>query len=143
MYIVLAANHTAGSWLLRACMWSRWSHSAVYDEDEGLVYDTTLLQGGVCCTHWDAWAAKYPKRELRPLTVRDPAKARDWLAEQLGKPYDWTALVGFVLRRGGWDADDSWFCSELTEAFRSRFSAPRFRAQVARVTPAHQDMLVD
>lgn len=36
-----------------------------------------------------------------------------FLHEQLGKPYDETAIVAFVMGRN-WEEDDSWFCSELS-----------------------------
>lgn len=38
-----------------------------------------------------------------------------FLDAQLGKPYDSTAIWGFVAGRD-WRADDSWFCSELQAA---------------------------
>ncbi len=34
---------------------------------------------------------------------------------QVGKPYDYTAIAGFLARRD-WREDDSWFCSELQAA---------------------------
>ncbi len=37
---------------------------------------------------------------------------RKFCLDQLGKPYDWTAVCGIVLRRD-WREPDSWFCSEL------------------------------
>ena len=38
-----------------------------------------------------------------------------FLLDQVGKPYDSTAIVAFVLDRN-WREDDSWFCSELQAA---------------------------
>ncbi len=35
-----------------------------------------------------------------------------FLYAQIGKPYDMTAVFGFMLNRD-WREDDSWFCSEL------------------------------
>lgn len=48
---------------------------------------------------------------------------------QIGKPYDRTAIVGFVVGRD-WREDDSWFCSELfmwlleQSGYLHRLSAP-------------------
>lgn len=36
----------------------------------------------------------------------------DFVREQIGKPYDKTAIVGFIAGRN-WMEEDSWFCSEL------------------------------
>ena len=83
----------------------------------------------------------YPDFEVRSIPVDDKAAARHWLTRQVGKGYDWTALVGFAFRRD-WQLTDKWFCSEHTETFIATFWRPRFRAsKVSRVTPAHQDML--
>lgn len=141
--ILLCRNHSIGSWFLRACMWSRYSHSAILDVDTGQVYDSTLWQGGVKVKPMAEFEAHYPVVERRdcPVAAENVPHARQWLAAQLGKRYDWTALVSFIVHRD-WAEDDSWFCSEMSEAFRSIFSTPRFRAEAWRVTPHHQDMVV-
>lgn len=140
--ILCTRPRSPSAWLLRALMWSRWSHSALLDEAEGLVYDSTFLGGGVRATSMTEFLSHYTAYELRPLTLTVPESvARAWLAEQLGKPYDWTALLSWIVRRN-WQEDDAWFCSELTEAFIDNFSIPRFRESVSRITPRHQDMLV-
>lgn len=141
--IVLCKNRSLGSLFLRFVMWSRWSHSALYDAEQGVVYDSTLLQGGVKARPADQFFAHYTSFEFRDLEVSDENAqiARNWLAAQVGKRYDWTALVGFLFHRD-WQEPDSWFCSELTETFRATFSQPRLRLGLWRVTPHHQDILV-
>ena len=141
--IVLCKNHSIGSWFLRFVMGSRWSHSAVYDVERGLVYDTTLLQGGCKVRPAAEFFKHYPYHVGRPCEVADEKVeiARNWLEAQVGKRYDWTALVGFVFRRN-WQEDDSWFCSEHSETFRATFSQPKLRLGLWRVTPHHQDILV-
>lgn len=130
-----------GSYLLRAAMWSRYSHSALYDDETGFVYDSTLLQGGVR-RHTKAEFDKHYRpdwQELRevPVVASVVLDARKWLEEQVGKDYDWTALVGFLVRRD-WSEESDWFCSEMTEAFRSLFSQRRFLMDLWRITPHHQ-----
>lgn len=141
--IILCHNRSIGSKALRLAMWSRWSHSAVYDRAAGLVYDTTMQHGGCQCWLADEFFKMYPWFEVRELDVPDhkELEAVAWLEEQLGKGYDWTALVGFVLHRE-WQQDDVWFCSEHSETFRSLFETPRFRTNAGRITPHHQDMIV-
>lgn len=128
------------AWLLRAVMWSKSSHSAVYDEELGIVTDSTFWQGGVKEHSAEDFFKHYPVYELRDAGIKDVAGARAWLKAQLGKKYDWTALLSWVVRRN-WQEDDSWFCSELAEAMISKFGKPRFRETAARISPRHQEML--
>ena len=140
--MILCKNSSVGSGLLRFAMWSRWSHSAILDRATGVVYDSTMTHGG--CRKWttDEFAAMYPHMEIRGMDVLPIAEvaATAWLEAQLGKKYDWTALVGFLIRRD-WQEDDVWFCSEHTETFRSLFEVRRFRIGASRITPHHQDMI--
>lgn len=141
MKLILCTNRWG--FLLRFLMWSRWSHSAILDIGTGMVYDSTLMQGGVCVGPLGEFLQRYRKHEMREVEV-PPHRidaARAWLRAQVGKPYDWTALLSWVVRRD-WQEPDSWFCSELTEAFITQFSLPRFREQASRITPYHQDMIV-
>lgn len=50
-----------------------------------------------------------------PATQDQSAAFYDFLASQLGKPYDTTAIWAFVLNRN-WREEDSWICSELQSA---------------------------
>lgn len=141
MKLILCTNRAG--WLLRFVMWSRWSHSAILDEASGMVYDSTLLGGGVCVGPMGEFLQHYRRHEMRDIDVRVGRleESRAWLRAQVGKPYDWTALLSWIVRRD-WQEPDAWFCSELTESFIDQFSTPRFRESVSRITPRHQDMLV-
>jgi uncharacterized protein YycO len=141
MQLVLARNRSFGSWLLRTLMWSQWSHSAIYDPFTNQVWDSTWLQGGVRRHHYETWKQNYPFAEFHDAGVLDFEGAREWLDAQVGKGYDWTALLSFVVHRN-WQEDDKWFCSELTEMARDLFGKPRFRTSASRVTPQHQAMLL-
>lgn len=142
-FIILCRSNSLGSKFLRLVMWSRWSHSALYDFDTGQVYDSTLLQGGVKVRQVTDFLDLYPDHELRLVEVPEPEaqNARDWLAAQVGKGYDWSALLGFLFQRN-WQETDRWFCSELTETFRGLFSTPKLRSGAWRVTPHHQDIVL-
>jgi hypothetical protein len=137
MKLILCTKPGLSSAFLRFIMWSKWSHSAILDGD--VVIDTTLLQGGVKVHLSKHFFDHYPTYELRDIEV-DETHARYWLHAQIGKRYDWTALVSFVVQRD-WQEPDAWFCSELTEALISMFGKPRFRASAQRITPRHQEML--
>lgn len=143
MNLVLCRSRSIGSLFLRLVMWSRWSHSAVYDVERGVVYDSTMLHGGVRVWPEREFFERYSGYEIRSLGVpsHNLTAARAWLDAQVGKPYDWTALLALPFR-GNWQDDDAWFCSEASETVRSLFGIPRFRATAARITPHHQDIVL-
>ena len=147
--ILLCKNSSIGSKFLRLAMWSRYSHSAVYDVEAGIVYDTTLWshgwkfwKGGVRWHYIADFVKHYPNIDARacPVHASLVPDARNWLQGQLGKLYDLGALVGFLVRRD-WSNPLRWFCSEMSEAFRNLFSQPKLRSGLWRVTPHHQDIL--
>lgn len=60
---------------------------------------------------------------------------RNFLAAQLGKPYDKPAIWGFALGRD-WRAPDSWFCSELqAAALEACEVCPKLYTPNNKVTP--------
>lgn len=50
-----------------------------------------------------------------PCTLEQFIRFNDFLLDQLGKPYDHVAILGFVFGRD-WKQPDSWICSELQAA---------------------------
>jgi uncharacterized protein YycO len=67
----------------------------------------------------------------------DEEAAWSWAAAQVGKPYDLTALFGWLSGRD-WQEEDSWFCSELVAAAFDKAGSPLFReGTMSRVTPQH------
>lgn len=53
---------------------------------------------------------------------------------QIGKPYDYTALLGNLVHRD-WQEQDSWFCSELIAAAFEQAGLPLLSKQTNRITP--------
>jgi cell wall-associated NlpC family hydrolase len=75
------------------------------------------------------------------LPCRDPQAVIAAAASQIGKPYDYTAILGLGLRRD-WQEEDAWFCSELVAWAFQHAGEPLFRAEcLRRVTPQHLWML--
>lgn len=70
------------------------------------------------------------------LTADEEAKFINFLHEQVGKPYDWTAVAGFYSQRD-WQEDDSWFCSELMAAALAASGAfpQQMAVKFSRITP--------
>ena len=50
-----------------------------------------------------------------PVVLNQRTAWLQFLHDQIGKPYDWTAIAGFVTGRN-WRERDSWICSELQAA---------------------------
>jgi uncharacterized protein YycO len=126
------------SWLIRAGSWSHWSHVALIDGDS--VIEAIAIHG-VVRTPLAARQAQDPRWSISPLPCANPAAVIAAASSQIGKPYDYTGVLGVGLHRN-WQEDDSWFCSELVAwAFDAGGSA-LFRPNVShRVTPQDLWML--
>jgi len=126
------------SWAIRACTWSNWSHVAIIDGED--VIEAVALRGVVCSKLSDR-QRKDPHWRIVELTCANPIEVIEAARSQLGKPYDYTAVIGLGLHRV-WKDADSWFCSELVAWSFDKVGAPLFRAETLhRVTPQHLWML--
>lgn len=137
MRLIFARSRSAGSFLIRAFTWSRWSHVGVIDGDT--VIDTTFKRG-VAVSSLADFIASHSKTEQIDVAVPDEVAAHLWMQMQIGKPYDWTAIVGFVFRRP-WGKTNRWFCSELVESALIVGGRRRFREDLQRITPRHSWMV--
>lgn len=81
---------------------------------DGCVMDATLKHGTQLWT-MDEFLSRHTVVDDVEFQVPDESLARWFAYKQLGKPYDWTGLLGFLLWRD-WSEDDSWYCSELAMA---------------------------
>jgi len=124
--------------LIRATTWSRWSHVALIDGDT--VIESVALKGVRRVPL--AEALSHAKASARvDLPCRNPAALIAAATSQIGKPYDYAAIVGLGLHRD-WQEDDSWFCSELIAWAAEQAHSPLFRSEsVRRITPEHLWML--
>lgn len=123
---------------IRAFTWSRWSHVAIIDGYNAI---EALAPDGVTMTETQEVLLRSREFELVELPCRNPQAVREAASSQVGKPYDYTALLGLALRRN-WQAEDAWFCSELIAWAFMQAGEPLFRAEcLRRVTPQHLWML--
>lgn len=74
-----------------------------------MVYEATALQG-VIRTPISRWS--WDQVETIELLVPGNSITRKFLESQVGKKYDWLALIALPFRRN-WQAPHKWFCSEL------------------------------
>lgn len=76
-------------------------------------------------------------RYTKVLSLATPQETAfyNFLRQQLGKPYDKTAIVGFIVNRN-WRDDDSWYCSELqTAALEAASIVPSLVSTPAKISP--------
>lgn len=70
-----------------------------------------------------------------PATKEQEDKFWRFLTDQIGKPYDWTAIWGFAFDRD-WRQDDAWICSEaICAALEHSGILPQLYLKTNRVTP--------
>lgn len=112
--------------------------------------DVVLPTGDLLGAREDKVGGKDPGVQIRPpnyesfhvktdMTLSCTAKeARDfyrYLNDQVGKPYDKPAILGFVFGRD-WRQEDSWFCSELVaRALEVSLIMPMLLLPPNKVTP--------
>lgn len=120
------------SWAIRAGSWSKWSHVALIDGED--VLEAVALHG-VVRTPLATRKQQDTSWQVVTLACRDRQAIIDAAATQLGKPYDYTGVIGIGLHRD-WQQDDSWFCSELVAWAFQQGGSPLFRPGASRrVTP--------
>lgn len=138
LQLLFTTTHWPASWLIRAGTWSAWGHVALVDGDQVI---ESVMGHGVRRVPLDSAIRRASRHALVSLAAHNPALIIAAATEQLGKPYDYTAILGLGLHRN-WQEDDAWFCSELVAWAFQQACEPLFRAEcLRRVTPQHLYML--
>lgn len=138
LQLLFTTTHWPASWLIRAGTWSAWSHVALVDGDQVI---ESVMGHGVRRVPLYSAIRRASRHTLVSLQARNPALIVSAAAEQIGKPYDYTAILGLGLHHD-WQEDDAWFCSELVAWAFQQAGEPLFRAEcLRRVTPQHLYML--
>lgn len=121
--------------LIRLQTWSSWSH-VEFILDDG----TTLgahAKGGVLIRPIDYDKFTAEKRYSIDVGSFDVKKAiMDYAHSQIGKPYDFSDIMGMLARRD-WRKEDHWICSELVAACFEKGGFPLLHAgqMVNRISP--------
>lgn len=121
--------------IIRMATFSRWAHVAI--EVDGMIYDSSMEDGVRCWAPSDFYS-KYPITYTAPFHGNS-IKVVNFLLEQLGKRYDWGAVIGMPFR-SSWQHPDKWFCSELAAAAVEASGFRQYRPDAHRITP--RDMWV-
>ena len=132
--VILASSSKIGGLLIRLFTWSRWSHAGILDGDKVI---EAVASGGVRETSFAEFTERYKRGAVVFIPCPDSARVIAAARSQIGKPYDWSAIFGFVFRRD-WGKPNKWVCSELVAWSFERAGYPIFRAgSTNRITPEH------
>lgn len=118
------------SWIIRAGTWSPWSHVDLVMPDGSLLGaragDGVQVRSKSPASH----AQRYSVDVSHAVAYAVIKKAES----QVGKPYDWTGIAGFIVRRN-WQKDDAWFCSELVAWAFAEAGRPLVNAEHHHISP--------
>ena len=127
-------SNSVVSRVIRVVTWSNFSHVDLVVKQDGKL---ALLGAQADGVKIRPLGYCNPTR-IETLTADVPEEARkkifDFCYAQVGKPYDYTALLGNLLHRD-WQEDDSWFCSELLAAAFNKAGYPLINGNTDRITP--------
>jgi len=124
-------NNDIGGLLIRLLTWSRWNHVAV--EINGIIYESVSAEGvrkGLAYRYGERWDHALPI----DIWLRRGAAAETFLKLQVGKPYDWPALLSWPAR-STWESPHRWFCSELAAKALKHAGYTHIGEKSHRVTP--------
>lgn len=133
MKLLIASGTSFSSLLIKLFTFSKWSHTAVmFDADT--VIDVTY-RTGVRCISYTEFKSEYPDVYEVDVALPHEDKALEFALDQLGKRYDYTAILGILFRNRKWESDENWFCSELSETICVYGGKRRIRTEASGVLP--------
>ena len=131
--LIYSRSATIGGLLLRAAdRWGRWSHCGVVTANGTVIEARAFV--GVVESPWVDFIERTSYHELVQVEVPNLDAGLWWLGCQIGKPYDYGAILGNIFRES-WESEDKWECSELVEAFLVACGRRRFRQELWRLSP--------
>lgn len=119
---------------------ARWSHCGIYDPERNTVIEALMFRG-VVETPFAEWLMRYPSLERVEIACPNPDVALNFARAQLGKGYDYLAIIG-VPWRTAWDNPARWYCSELLEAALAEGGRRRWRLEKRGISPMESWMVL-
>jgi hypothetical protein len=106
------------TWVVRYFQYGFWPSHVEAILPDGNLLGATFLDGGVVIRKPGYDAGKVLQDGVIELdaTPEQEALFYAFLHDQVGKPYDWTAIISYLFPWRDWQEDDSWECSELQSA---------------------------
>jgi len=140
LQLIYARRHAIGSMLIRGgSWWAPWSHVGVVTPDDTVI--EAVAWRGVIETSMADFIARHSKTAIVSVACPEPVRAVAYGRTQLGKGYDWLALLGIPLREP-WEDADRWICAELAEACLAAGGRQRFRVAAGKITPYQSYMVM-
>lgn len=137
IYIYLSTCNTSlASILIRYGTRCPWSHAGFFNSEDNS-YLSAQVKGGVRIRKVPE--EYFDKRLLCTAPLVEAAYS--WALTQIGKPYDWRAILGIASDKD-WHCGDDYFCSELVATAFEHIGKPLLNpdAVVWRITP--RDLLL-
>lgn len=103
------------SWIVKAFQYGFWPSHVETEMPEGGLLGASFWGKGVV-NHPIGYDTGdfYQESFLQiPATPEQEEIFYTFLRSQIGKPYDWTAIISFLIWWRDWHEEDSWTCSEL------------------------------
>ena len=133
-----SATNQIGSRLIRTLCWSWASHIDFVLPDGRLLGALAVQNGGGVQYHKMKPLVEYSRVER--FEIDAPDSVLDFAKSQVGKPYDWAGVIGWMVRNRNWEEDDKWFCSELAAFSFMKAGFPLLNEVAYRITP--RDLLI-
>lgn len=125
--------------IIRAVTWSKYSHMTIIIDDETVLHSDFY---GVRLEKIKALQERSKSWMIAEYECERPQDLINACMTQLGKPYDYGALVGILIRKIELQDDSKWVGSEIPEFGAWASGQPFFNTEYAhRITPQHWLML--
>lgn len=119
--------------IIRIMTWSKFSHTVLISPDHKSYIESTHKVGVR-----EQPISEFFKREgveIGVINHPNPQAVWDLAKAEIGKPYDYVYIYGWLLHRN-WQKDDKWACCELIPAMTDRTKSPIIRcSEFDKVTP--------
>lgn len=132
MLIIFSTGPHLSSRLLRAAMFSEWSHCGIVMPGGKTVIEASAKYG-VVETPIEKFT-RYGKYAIQDVPVPDEDAVYRAAEAELGKRYDWLGVSGLALVRD-WEDPERWFCSELVQSCKIAGGLQDLRYCPRRITP--------
>lgn len=115
MYIRFVKGTSLVSYLVRLFTLSTYSHVDFFMENKGQLIGSYPFQG-VTLNAVNTDIRNDPKSYLIYIPEKYQADIYSFIANQLGKGYDYKAILAFIFFTRRWQDKKRWFCSEIAAA---------------------------
>lgn len=137
--LIFTNSNKIGSFLIRWVTWSKYSHVAL------LINDNEIAHADFSGVHVEPIQDLQNRSKEWMIVEYEYDHAEEAIKaclEQLGKPYDYTGIIGILLRNVDLQDDSKWWCSEYIAGGCKKVGEPLFQEEyMSRITPQHLLML--